>query len=196
MEQPSAPIAPSDAPLASEPLVEPSVKPSVEPSVKPSVEPSVEPSVKPLTFYERFTRMMESIFEFIMRKLIFWEKDDKQIGRIIRFVHGGIMYGLIIVYILNHTIFPSYILFVTYYGIFLLIFIQHIICGGCISTTIEQRLIGDDRCVTDLLLEIFHIPTTQEVSHGVVILLSFVFMAMLTFELTLRTILSIQQWFR
>ena len=169
-----------------------------EPSVEPLVEPSVEPSVpaKPLTIYQRLTHMMETSLEYILRKAIFWEKDDKQMGRIIRFIHYGFMYFMTFLYILNHTFLPSYLIFVLYYCTFLLMFIHHIICGGCIWTVIENRLIGDQQCFIDPLLEIFHIPTTSEVSSGVFILLSCLFMGFLTLELILRTTLSVQQWFR
>ena len=182
MEQPSAP---------SVPLVIPSVEPSVIPSV-----PSAIPSTKPLTIYQRLTHMMDSSLEYILRKAIFWEKDDKQIGRIIRFIHYGFMFFMTFLYILNHTFLPSYLIFVLYYCTFLLMFIHHIICGGCIWTVIENRLIGDQQCFIDPLLEIFHIPTTSEVSSGVFILLSCLFMGFLTLELILRTTLSVQQWFR
>jgi hypothetical protein len=179
MEPPSAPV---EVPLA--------------PSVAPSVAPSAIPSAIPLTIYQRLTQMMETSLEFILRKVIFWEKDDKQIGRIARFIHYGFMYCMTFLYILNHTFLPSYLLFIVYYGVFLLIFIHHIICGGCVWTTIEQRLIGDNQCFIDPLLEIFHVPTTSDVSSGVFILLSCLFMGILTLELILRTTLSIQQWFR
>jgi hypothetical protein len=175
MEPPSAPV---EVPLAS------------------SVVSSAILSVKPLTIYQRLTQMMETSLEFILRKAIFWEKDDKQIGRLIRFIHYGFMYCMTFLYILIHTFLPSYFIFVAYYFIFLIIFIHHIICGGCILTVIEQRLIGDNQCFIDPLLEIFHIPTTPEVSSGVFILLSCLFMGFITLELILRTTLSIQQWFR
>jgi hypothetical protein len=132
---------------------------------------------------------MESVIESILRKLIFWEKEDKPVGRIIRFIHYGFMYFLIFFYLVNHTLLPSYGLFMIYYCIFLIIFIQHLICRGCVVTMIERRLLGDKQNFINPLLELFHVPTTPDVSHPVFMLLSCLFMCILTFELMLRTIL-------
>jgi len=150
----------------------------------------------PLTNYQQLSQIIETSFECMLRRVIFWEKDDKKIGLMIRFIHYSFIYFMVFFYILNHTFLPSYFLFMIYYCIFLLMFIHHMICGGCILTVIENRMIGDKQCFIDPLLEIFHIPTTPEVSSGVFILISCLCMGFLTLELILRTTLSIQQWFR
>jgi hypothetical protein len=68
-----------------------------------------------------------------------------------------------------------------------------LICGGCIITKVEQRLLKDNQCFIDPILEIFHIPTTPDVSNHVFIMLSCFLMANLTIEMIGRTVDMIGQ---
>jgi len=101
---------------------------------------------------------------------------------------------LAILYILNHTLYPSYFLFLIIYGILVFIWLQHLVCGECLFTKLEQKLIGDKNNFFDPLLKIFHIQVTQDSGFGIVILSSSMAMMMLTMELLNRTILNIKSW--
>jgi hypothetical protein len=147
------------------------------------------------TLYERMTKSIERGVENVLRLLIFWEKDDKRIGRAIRFIHYSFVFLFIAFYLFIHVYHPSYALLLIFFFIQLLIFAHHIICGGCVITNIECRLIGDQQCFIDPLLQLFHIPTTPDVSSPVFIMLSVLLMAILSLEVWSRTVLMWQQWF-
>jgi hypothetical protein len=140
-------------------------------------------------------KLLEDNFEKILRVLCFWENDDKRIGIFIRFLHHSIIYICFIWYIIIHTFMPSYLLFLLFYCIAGLIWLQHIILGGCIFSKIESRLIGDKKSFVDPILDTFHIPITAESTSGIVILGSTLGMFMLSCELMARTINGIRAWF-
>jgi hypothetical protein len=69
------------------------------------------------------------------------------------------------------------------------------ICGGCVWTRIEQRLIGDQRNFIDPLLELFHVPTTSDVSTPLFIMFTTMFMGIVSLEVIGQTIEHIKHWF-
>lgn len=137
---------------------------------------------------------LEHWFEKIVRHIFFWETDDIKIGVFLRFLHHSIMYSLVILYVLNHTLIPSYFLFLVLYGAALLVWLHHLVCGGCLSSKLEQKLIGDTKSMVDPLMELFHIPITRDSAVGAVIFTSSLTVMMLTMELLNRTILNVQTW--
>lgn len=141
-----------------------------------------------------FHQFLEIHAERALRNLFFWETDDKKLGTLLRFLHHSVVYITLLTYIIIHTVMPSYILLVLLYGFILLVWIHHIICGGCLSSKIEQKLIGDSTSFVDPILESFHIPITSESTVGITIMGSTLLVVLLTFELTSRTILNVRQW--
>lgn len=141
-----------------------------------------------------FYKYIDDTFETIIRHIFFWESDDVKIGEFLRFLHQSFLYSLAVLYILNHTLYPSYFLFLIIYGLLVFIWLQHLICGECLFTKLEQKLIGDKNNFFDPLLKIFHIHVTHDSGFGIVILSSTTAMLMLTMELLNRTILNIQSW--
>ena len=139
-------------------------------------------------------QFLETNAEHALRNLFFWETDDKKLGTLIRFLHHSIVYITLVTYILIHTVMPSYILLVLLYGFIFLVWIHHIICGGCLSSKIEQKLIGDSSSFVDPILTSFHIPITPESTVGITIMGSTLLVVLLTFELASRTILNLRQW--
>jgi hypothetical protein len=150
-------------------------------------------STDPKELYDTLNESLTSFAESFIRKLCFWEKDDKRIGGILRFAHYCGSCFLILIYIINHTVYTSYWLLLVFYITYLFIFIHHLICGGCIITKVEQRLLKDNQCFIDPILEVFHIPTADDVSNHVFIMLSCFLMAILTIEMIGRTIDMIGQ---
>lgn len=140
-------------------------------------------------------KLLEDNVEKLFRKVFFWEKDPKRIGIFIRFVHHSFMYICLIWYILVHTFMNSYLLFILFYLVIGLIWIQHCVVGGCLLNRIECRLIGDTKSFVDPILETFHIPITPESTDGFIILGSTFMMFILTCELVSRTIINISIWF-
>jgi hypothetical protein len=145
--------------------------------------------------YTRIQKYMINILEVVVKKIFFWENDEKRIGKLIRFLHHASMYLLAIMLILAHTVFPSYILLFIVYVFCLLIWIQHIVTGGCIVSKLEQKLIGDKNSFVDPILEAFHIPITEQTTVGITILGSTCVLLMMTLELSARTILSLKSYF-
>lgn len=137
---------------------------------------------------------VEVYLEYILRWIFFWERNDRRLGTLIRLLHHSIMYSLAICLVLVHTLLPSYWLFVLIYGIVGLIWIQHIVCGGCVVNRIEKTLLGDTKGFVDPFLEAFHMPVTDETTRGVTIMGSTLVMVLLTLELTSRTILNINYY--
>jgi hypothetical protein len=139
-------------------------------------------------------RVIQDGVEFVLRKIFFWEDDDKRVGSLIRFLHHGIIFTMVAWYVMIHTVVPSYTLFLIFYGIMFIIWFHHLLTGGCVLSRLEQKFIGDDKSFVDPIMEAFHIPITPESTDGVVILGSTGIFAMLTFELVARTILNIKSW--
>jgi len=134
-------------------------------------------------------------FEKILRFILFWEKDDKRLGKIIRLIHHFIVYSGIIGYFIIHTVASSYFIFVLFYLFWGLIWLQHMIFGGCIVSDIENKLIGSlGEGIILPILDIFHINVTPESGDGIVLLSSTVVISILTCELFSRTIGGIQSF--
>jgi len=150
-------------------------------------------STDPKELYDKLNESLTCFAESFIRKLCFWEKDDKRIGGILRFAHYCGSYFLILIYIINRTVYTSYWLLLTFYVVYFLIFIHHLICGGCIITKVEQRLLKDQQSFIDPILEIFHIPITPDVSNHIFVMLSCFLMSILTIEIIGRTIDMIGQ---
>jgi hypothetical protein len=140
--------------------------------------------------------LAEEKFENIVRNLLFWEKDDKRLGMIIRLVHHLVIYSGIFGYFIIHTVTSSYFIFLLYYLFWGLIWLQHMILGGCIVSDIETKLIGKEQEGIILpILDIFHINVTPESGDGIVLLSSTFVMCMLSCELVSRTIGGIKSFF-
>ncbi len=137
--------------------------------------------------------IVESMVEYVLRKLIFWEKNDKRVGTIIRFFHNLFFYVMSIIYIINHTIFPSYVLFVVFYVIYFIMWLQHIICGDCVVHHIENRLIGDKKNILSPIMELFNI-NSDEYNSKIFVMMSTLVMGIFTFELITRTIFLFKSW--
>lgn len=141
------------------------------------------------------SEMIQNGIEYILRRIIFWESDDKKLGMFIQLIHHGFVYGMVLWYLYLHTFSDSYIQFVLFYFIFFLVWIQHIFCGVCLVFNIEQKLIGNHPNIIDNILHIFHITPTEEIGNGVLLIMSSLIMAMLTGELLSRTISGLKQLF-
>jgi hypothetical protein len=157
-------------------------------ATKPETSTKQETSTKPDSKGWLRTIAQEK-FEKFLRFILFWEKDDKRLGKIIRLIHHFIVYSGIIGYFIIHTVASSYFIFVLFYLFWGLIWLQHMIFGGCIVSDIENKLIGSlGEGIILPILDIFHISVTPESGDGIVLLSSTVVISILTCELFSRTI--------
>ena len=127
--------------------------------------------------------------EKLFRLLLFWEKDNKSIGRIIRFIHHFVIYIGIISYFLIHIFVPSFFVFLVYYSFWGITWLQHLILGGCVVADVESKLISDNNNgLIYPILNSFNVNITHESADGIVLLSSTLIMCILSCELISRTI--------
>ena len=111
--------------------------------------------------------------EKLFRLLLFWEKDNKSIGRIIRFIHHFVIYIGIISYFLIHIFVPSFFIFLVYYSFWGITWLQHLILGGCVVADVESKLISDNNNgLIYPILNLFNVDITHESADGIVLLSS------------------------
>jgi hypothetical protein len=144
--------------------------------------------------FKKIRNCIEYYLEKILRTLFFWEKDDRRLGLILRTLHNGFIISIIFLYIFNHTLFPSIILLVCIWILSSLIFLFHLLTGGCLCTKIEHKLTGERTTIIDPILEIFHIPVTKETVKGLTILGSSVFFTFTTLEVLFHALLQLKSF--
>ena len=111
-------------------------------------------------------------WEWAVHKLIFWEKDDVQKGKIIRIVHYCMGYSLIFLVAFSHLIYPAFWLQTVTLFLVTSVWLQHITCNGCVSSKVEQKLIGDSTSFIDPVLQLFKLQPSQELTIFTLILIS------------------------
>lgn len=139
-------------------------------------------------------KRVQSAIEIGVRWLFFWESDDVKIGRLLRTFHHYFIISLIACYFLIHVLAPSYWYLLFIWSCFTLIWISHLINGGCVFTRIEQKLTGEKVTIIDPLLELFQIPVTKETTLGITIMTSTVCFLFITSELVTRTLIKAHEW--
>jgi hypothetical protein len=159
---------------------------------KPTSNTDETPEIKNTKETPTISELIQHGIEMIIRRIIFWESDDKKVGMMIQLMHHAFVYGMLVWYIYLHTFSDSYIQFVLFCFIFFLVWVQHLFCRACLFFNIEQKLIGNHPNIVDNILHIFHITPTEEVGNGVLLIISSLIMAMLTAELISRTISNIK----
>jgi hypothetical protein len=139
-------------------------------------------------------KKIQNSVELGIRWLFFWESDDAKIGRLLRTFHHYFIISLLVFYFMVHILVPSYWYLLCVWLSFGILWISHLINGGCVFTRIEQKLTGEKITIIDPLLELFQIPVSKETTLGITILSSTVCFLFITAELFARTILNINQW--
>lgn len=100
--------------------------------------------------------------EWAINTVMFWESDEKKRARLVRALHHFLSYGLITMIIVCHTIYPAFWLQTAVLVICILVWIQHIVTGGCVISKIEQKWLGDQQSFVDPLVELFNIKLAPE----------------------------------
>jgi hypothetical protein len=139
-------------------------------------------------------KRIQTVLETGIRWLFFWESDDAKIGRLLRTFHQYFIISLIVFYFMVHVFVPSYWYLLFIWCWFTLIWVSHLIMGGCVFTRIEQKLTGEKVTILDPLLELFQIPVTKETTLGITIMSSTVCFMFMTSELFTRTVINCKDW--
>ena len=142
--------------------------------------------------FKKIRKFIEYYLEKILRTVFFWEKEDRRLGLILRTLHNGFMISIIFLYIFNHTLFPSIFLLICIWILSTLLFLFHLLTGGCLCTKLEHKLTGERVTIIDPILEIFHIPVTKETVKGFTILGSSLFFGFTTLEVLFHLLLQIK----
>jgi hypothetical protein len=111
-------------------------------------------------------------WEWATHKVLFWEDDDAQKGRILRFVHYCSGYALVFLVAFSHLIYPAFWLQTITLFLVTAVWIQHIVFNGCISSKVEQKLIGDSASFVDPVIQLFRLEPTKELSIFTLILIT------------------------
>jgi hypothetical protein len=132
-------------------------------------------------------KLVEDKVEKFFRKLLFWEKDDKHIGKIIRRLHHFIIYSGITCYFMIHTVIPSYFLFLVLYVFWGLVWLQHLLLGGCVIGNIENNLLGDTTGFITPIFDMLNINVSPKCMDNLIILISTLIVSILSYEFVIRT---------
>jgi hypothetical protein len=135
----------------------------------------------------KLIKVIEDKVEKIIRKILFWENDDKRIGIIIRRFHHFIIYCGITCYFMIHTVIPSYFIFLVLYLFWVLVWLQHLILGGCVIGNIENTLIGDTTGFITPIFDMLNIDVSVTFMDNLIILLSTLIISVLSYEFVIRT---------
>jgi len=131
-------------------------------------------------------KIFEDKVENIFRKLLFWEKDDKHIGKIIRRLHHFIIYSGITCYFMIHTVMPSYFLFLVLYVFWGLVWLQHLLLGGCVIGNIENNLLGDTTGFITPIFDMLNINVSVKTMDNIILLVSTLIVSILSYEFVIR----------
>ena len=111
-------------------------------------------------------------WEWTIHKFFFWEKDDVQKGRIVRVIHYFLGFALIFLVAFSHLIYPAFWLQTVTLMLMTSVWLQHITCNGCVSSKVEQKLIGDNASFIDPILQLFKLEPSQELTIFTLIVIS------------------------
>jgi hypothetical protein len=111
-------------------------------------------------------------WEWTIHKFFFWEKDDVQKGRIVRVIHYFLGFALIFLVAFSHLIYPAFWLQTVTLMLVTSVWFQHITCNGCVSSKVEQKLIGDNTSFIDPILQLFKLEPSQELTIFTLIVIS------------------------
>ncbi len=164
----------------------------VKEEVKEEVQVEAKPQEPPRPWIHITS---ERLTETALRWIFFWETDPVRLGTLIRFLHHSFVYCMIILYIMIHSVYPSYPLLILFTFLMSLVWAQHILTGGCILSKLEQRFLGDTKSFVDPILGILQMPITRESAIGLTTYTSTLVLAMSSLEVLARTSLYIKTFF-
>jgi hypothetical protein len=108
--------------------------------------------------------------EWAVHKVLFWEEDPVRKGKLVRYIHDFLSNAMIILIVISHTLYPAFWLQSIVLFICVIVWLQHLVCNGCVISKVEQKLIGDTRSFAAPFLEVFHIEPTKELGSAMIIM--------------------------
>jgi len=108
--------------------------------------------------------------EWAVHKVLFWEEDQVRKGKLVRYIHDFLSNTMIVLIVISHTLYPAFWLQSIVLFICVIVWLQHLVCNGCVISKVEQKLIGDTRSFAAPFLEVFHIEPTKELGSAMIIM--------------------------
>jgi hypothetical protein len=108
--------------------------------------------------------------EWVVHKVLFWEEDPVRKGKLVRYIHDFLSNTMIVLIVISHTLYPAFWLQSIVLFICVIVWLQHLVCNGCVISKVEQKLIGDTRSFAAPFLEVFHIEPTKELGSAMIIM--------------------------
>lgn len=133
-------------------------------------------------FVENMEAYGVDLTEWIAHKIFFWEHDLVRKGKLLRAVHHFFSHVLVVLIVVSHTLYPSFLLQSILLFLCTLVWISHILTNGCTISKVEQKWIGDSTSFVDPFLELFHIEPTQQLSIAFLVWTSSLVVLMLSLE--------------
>jgi len=118
--------------------------------------------------------------EWAIHRILYWEEDSAKKGRLLRAVHTGVSYLILLMVVLSFTLLRALWLQTLLIGICGLVWLQHMLFHGCVFSKVEQRLLEDETSFLDPFLEFFGIEATERSKQGILMMLSTLGMGLFT----------------
>ena len=118
--------------------------------------------------------------EWVIHRIFYWEEDNAKKGRLVRAIHTGTSYVILLMVVLSFTLLRAFWLQTILLGICGLIWLQHILFHGCVFSKVEQRLLEDETSFLDPFLELVGVEANERSKQGILMMLSTIGMAMFT----------------
>jgi hypothetical protein len=116
--------------------------------------------------------------EYLVKRI--FGDDEEKTGRIVRAIHTGVTYIVLVCVVLSFTLIPALWFQTLLYGFCTMVWIQHILFHGCIFSKVEQRLLKDETSFLDPYLQLFGVEASERSKQGILMMLSSVGISMFT----------------
>ena len=82
---------------------------------------------------------------------------------------------------------PSYFIFLVMYSFWVIVWLQHLLLGGCVIGNIENTLIGDTTGFITPLFDMLNIDISLKTMDKLIFLVSTLIISVLSYEFVIRT---------
>ena len=118
--------------------------------------------------------------EWAVKRVFFWEEDETKVGKLVRAIHAGFTYMMLLLIALSFTLLPAFWFQTILLGIAGAVWAQHILFHGCVFSKVEQRLLKDETSFLDPYLGLFGVEANERSKQGILMMLSTVGFSLFT----------------
>ena len=118
--------------------------------------------------------------EWAVKRVFFWEEDETKVGKLVRAVHAGFTYMMLLLIALSFTLLPAFWFQTILLCIAGAVWLQHILFHGCVFSKVEQRLLKDETSFLDPYLGLFGVEANERSKQGILMMLSTVGFSLFT----------------